>query len=191
MDGFFTKILQVLLIGTFYSMSASGKPIQTVDGGALYLMRNGIETHSGEFDSAQDCVLIAETMNRAEPKSDWYCSTSVPPTEFECYIDDARLESSNKGVVKIEKLRFSLALNRNKAKASSFSSALLVSESFDYKETDHQYVLTNSNPHIQDDYFSKPLYSMSIDRHDGSVIVFDFDLKVVGKGICRNLKTSN
>jgi len=42
-------------------------------GTELFLLRSDFETHRAVFDYAADCELIAQTMNKAEPKVKWFC----------------------------------------------------------------------------------------------------------------------
>lgn len=154
-----------------------------VEGGALYLMRSGVETHRAEFDSADDCRHVAKIMNEAEPLVRWYCSTSVPAIEFVCNISNVLIKNTETGDVKTENFHFSMILNRNKA-TTSLTPAI---SSFGYIESAKYFLLTNDYPYANGNYFSRAVYSIKINRNDDSVTVTDINNEVNGEGTCRKL----
>ena len=112
----------------------------SVKGGSLYLVTEGFETHRAEFDYAQDCELIAKTMNEKEPAVTWLCSTSKKPEEYKCILNNVTVVNWDESTKEVLNLKFSLSMNRGQAK-TKLTSAL---DSFDYvKGTSNNSILKN------------------------------------------------
>lgn len=157
---------------------------ETVEGGALYLLRSGVETHRGEFDIAEDCEHVAAIMNEAEPAVRWYCSTSVPDIVMNCEISGFALDPGAETETSVqvpESLEFSLVLNRGVAQGAS---DLGVPISFDYTESDSGYLLTSDYPFASENYFTRAVYLLIIDSATGVVQVRDMGGGENGNGEC-------
>lgn len=179
-----TKKLIALLI-FIYSVTISAEPhnIQTVEGGALYLIRSGIETYRAEFLDKEDCKYIAKIMNEAEPLVRWHCSTSSLPIKYKCSISNIRIKNTDTGEVTTENVDFVMSLNRNKA-SISLTSAI---SSFDYEESEKYLVLTNDYLYVNGNYFSRAIYKIRVNTQNGSAAVLDINMDVNGDGICKKI----
>ena len=159
---------------------------ETVDGGALYLLRSGVETHRAEFDIAADCEQIASIMNEAEPAVSWYCSTSVPDIVMKCEISGFEMDSeaeSETGFQMSESLEFSLVLNRGVARGSS---DLGVPISFNYTKSNNGFLLTSNYPYAAVNYFTRAVYRLIIDADTGAVQVREIGGGANGNGQCQS-----
>ena len=107
---------------------------EALEGGSLYLVRNGFETHRAEFDDALDREYIAKVMNEKEPLVSWLCSTSEKPRVFACLIKDLSILDHDGEVSVIPSIDFELPLNRGRADSDLPWDA---ADSFDYNETDN------------------------------------------------------
>jgi len=169
----------ILLFGVVFS-SISLSHEKVVEGGSLYLVRSGFETHRAEFDYAQDCELIAKAMNEKEPNVKWLCSTSEIPVEYQCNLKGLTIINSDKNTKEVLDLDFSLSLNRGKAKTSLTSSV----SSFDYVKSGNVIKLTNDYPYVSGNYFSSAMAFITINTDTSESIAINFNLKENGKGKC-------
>ena len=163
---------------------AEAQGVERVEGGALYLTRQFVETHRAEFDVAADCEHIARILNEAEPRVDWHCSTSVPDVFMDCEISDFKLDlaAPTSGLPQVEfPLRFSLVLNRGIAYGRS---DLGVPLNFEYTQSESSYLLVSDYPYAAGNYFTMAVYSLIIDTFTGSVEVLDIGGKRNGTGQC-------
>jgi hypothetical protein len=176
------KLISTLIF--IYSVTISAEPhnIQTVEGGALYLIRSGVETYRAEFLDKEDCKYIAKIMNEAEPLVRWHCSTSSLPIKYKCSISNIRIKNTETGEVTTENVDFVMSLNRNKASTSrSLDPAF---SSFDYEESEKYLVLTNDYPYVNGNYGSRAVYKIRVNTQNGSVAVLDINMDINGEGIC-------
>ena len=161
---------------------ADNPDFETVEGGALYLLRSEVETHRAEFVYASDCEHVAKIMNEAELAVSWHCSTSVPDIVMNCEISGFVIDAKPNNLALIpEKLVFSIVLNRGLAQESS---DLDLPMDFNYTKSDKGYLLTNDYPYASGNAFSRAVYLMIIDSISGAVEVRDIGGGANGKGVC-------
>ena len=182
------KTISTLCIVALFPTSASGNnpDFKTVEGGALYLIRLGVETHRAEFLSPEDCQHVASIMNRAEPSVRWHCSTSVPDIVLSCEISGFELDADAESW-QPESLEFSLTLNRAVARSWDLPPALTF---FEYSESDSGYLLTNDFPYPSGHYLSRAIYHLVIDSKSGEVTVRDIGGRNNGSGKCTPVEIS-
>lgn len=169
----------IFLFGIVFS-SITFSHEKVVDGGSLYLVRQGFETHRGEFNYAQDCDLIAKIMNEKEPNVTWLCSTSKKPVEYKCSLKGVTIINSDKNTKEVLDFDFSLSMNRGKAKTSLTAAV----SSFDYVKSGHVIKLTNDYPYVSGNYFSSAVAYITINTDTSESIAINFGLKENGKGKC-------
>ena len=166
-----------------YVCLASAQELKTVEGGALYLTRAGVETHRAEFVFAADCEHVARILNQAEPLVDWHCSTSVPDIVMDCEINGVTLDTDAPAGLQLPKsLPFFLVLNRGAARGSSELGAPL---GFTYAESGANYLLTSDYPYAAGNSFTRAVYLLIIDSAAGTVEVRDIGGKSNGAGHCK------
>jgi len=153
---------------------------KVVDGGSLYLIRGGFETHRAEFDSPQDCKLVAETMNKKEPNVKWLCSTSENPREYKCNLKGVTIINSDKNTQETVDLDFKISMTRGKANTTLTSAV----SSFDYVQSDEFIKLTNDYPYVNGNYFSRAITYITIDRGTWKLQAINFELQQNGVGGC-------
>ena len=186
------KIIALCATAVFPIVCVGGNPdFETVEAGALYLLRAAVETHRTEFDDASDCELVATTMSEAEPMVSWYCSTSVPDIVMNCEISGFELEAGAEtgflgpevvAFVKGGSLVFSLVLNRGVARGSM---ELDVPMFFKYTESDSGYLLTSDFPFASGNYFTRAFYLLIIDSATGAIQVRNIGGGANGNGECK------
>ena len=155
---------------------------KAVEGGSLYLVRSGFETHRAEFNYAQDCELLAKAINEKEPAVTWLCSTSEKPRVFSCLIKDLTITDHDGEVSVIPSMNFELSLNRGRANSDL---PWDVADSFNYTETDNGIKLTNAYPYVGGNYFSYATAYITIDPQTSAARVLDFDMQDNGSGQCK------
>lgn len=160
---------------------------ERVEGGSLYLMRMGFETHRAEFDDANDCELIAKTMNEKEPSVNWYCSTSVPDINLSCSVRGVSIDvpPEVETVVTIpESFEFELKLNRGKAYGISEDYSYLLLN-FDYTRSADSFLFTNNYPYASGNYFTSAVYILRVNTSKETLEVLDIGGDTNGVGNCR------
>ena len=157
----------ILLFGIVFSpITLSHEKV--VDGGSLYLVRSGFETHRAEFNYAQDCELIAKTMNEKEPNVTWLCSTSEMPVEYQCSLNGVTIINSDKNTKEVLDFDFSLSMNRGKAKTSLTTAV----NSFDYVKSGNVIKLTNDYPYVSGNYFSSAVaYIREMEKNNHPILL--------------------
>lgn len=158
---------------------------EAVEGGSLYLVRNGFETHRAEFDDALDCEYIAKVMNEKEPLVTWLCSTSEKPRVFSCLIKGLTIIDHDGEVSVIPSMDFELSLNRGRASSDLPSPRWNVAKSFTYTETDQVIKLTNDYPYVAGNFISYAIAYITIDPETSAARALDFDMQDNGSGQCK------
>lgn len=157
---------------------------KTVENGSLYLVRDGFETHRAEFNYAQDCQLIAKTMNEKEPNVKWLCSTSEKPIEFDCNLKGVTIVNTDNNTKEVMDFSFKLLMNRGKATTT----LPIAVSSFDYVESGRIIKLTNDYPYVIDNYYSSAIAYITLESEKLSLKAINFDLQKNGSGNCAIVK---
>ena len=180
------KVITAVLLLSFSMLAFSQD--EAVEGGSLYLVRNGFETHRAEFNYAQDCELLAKAINEKEPAVTWLCSTSEKPRVFSCRIKGLTIIDHDGEVSVIPSMDFELSLNRGRADSDLPWDA---AGSFTYTETDKVIKLTNDYPYVGGNYFSYATAYITIDPETSAARVLDFDMQDNGSGQCKLISQQN
>jgi hypothetical protein len=176
------KYLSVLFTILISSVSFSHE--KAIKDGSLYIVRGGFEMHRAEFDYAQDCQLVAKTMNEKEPNVKWLCSTSEKPREFDCTLKGIRIVNTDKNTKEVMDFSFKLSMNRGKAKTTLTAAV----SSFDYVESERIIKLTNDYPYVSGNYYSSAITHITIESEKLNLKVINFDLQENGSGNCTMVK---
>ncbi len=176
------KYLSVLFTILISSVAFSHE--KTIEGSSLYLVRSGFETHRAEFNYAQDCQLIAKTMNEKEPNVKWLCSTSEKPREFDCNLKGVTIVNTDKNTKEVMDFSFKLSLNRGKA-TTTLTAAV---SSFHYAESGKIIKLTNDYPYVSGNYYSSAITYLTIESEKLNLKAINFDLQDNGSGNCAIVK---
>ncbi|MEZ8107330.1 hypothetical protein [Vibrio cortegadensis] len=169
------------ITGFFTSTSLSARTFETVEGGALYLKRFGIETLRAEFTNAADCELIAKNMSAAEPNVSWYCSTSTAPVVLKCNLNDVTVKNTDKGTQTTESIDFKMTMNRGKA-STDLTSAI---SSFDYNYSEPYLMLSNNYPYVDGNFFSRAITKLRLNLETGEIVALDINMSPNGTGHCK------
>lgn len=165
-----------------FTTKLSAGNFETIDGGALYLKRFGVETLRAEFTSAADCRLIAKNMRAAEQRSHWFCSTSEAPITFNCNLNKVTVINTDKGTQSTTgKFEFKITLNRGKANSEELSPAI---SSFDYEYSKPYLMLTNDYLYVDGNYFSRAITKLRLNRETGKLVALDINMSPNGSGDC-------
>ncbi|EGQ7835440.1 hypothetical protein V3H38_23000 [Vibrio parahaemolyticus] len=175
------KFLAIALITGFFTSTSSARTFETVEGGALYLKRFGVETLRAEFTNAEDCELIAKNMSAAEPNVSWYCSTSTDPVALKCNLNDVTVKNTDKGTQTTESIDFKMTMNRGKAN-TNLTSAI---SSFDYHYSEPYLMFSNDYPYVDGNYFSRAITKLRLNLETGEIVALDINMSPNGTGHCK------
>lgn len=168
------------MIGALLSSSTFSRDFKTVEGGALYLERAGVETLRAEFTDASDCELIAKNMREAEPRVRWYCSTSTEPVEFNCTLRNVVIKNTDQNTQTIENFDFKMQINRGIADTNMHAAI----SRFNAKSSKPYLILKNNYPFIDDNYFSRAITTLRLNSTTGELVSLDINMLQNGVGSC-------
>jgi hypothetical protein len=176
---------KIAILACIFNTAVLAEPhnFKTVEGGALYLLRAGTETHRAEFENSEDCAYIAKIMSEKEPAVKWYCSTSATPIEYHCNFTNITIKNEKNEATSIST---EIKIRMDRGKAASFAQELNIN-TFDYEKTDKYLMLTSDYPYASGNYITSAIYKIKINIKNKKAEILNIDLDTNGTGSCKKI----